>query len=313
MQKLPIVYHPRYNIGFWGLEKFHKFDSKKYGRVFDFLVSNKIITPDQVYEPSMISDEQLRLVHTQEYLNSLSDSATVALIAEMPLLSWMPGAVIERKVLDPMKYATGGTVLGADLAAQYGWAINLSGGYHHAKANEGSGFCIYADIPIAAYCLWQKKPEAKIMIVDLDAHQGNGNESIFNTEPRVKIFDMYNTEAFPWDDSAKKYIGYNYPLHARMSDEEYLAILKLELPKALDAEKPNFIIYNAGTDIFADDSVGNMKISAEGIIDRDIFVFMQARKRKIPILMVLSGGYASSSADIIGQSIANIIAFECGS
>lgn len=121
------------------------------------------------------------------------------------------------------------------------------------------------------------------------------------------IFDIYVNENYPFDYNARQYINFNYPVKIGINDNEYLALLKAELPKTLDQIKPNLIIYNAGSDIYQKHPLGQMKISAQGIIERDLFVFIQAKKHNIPILMVLSGGYSRESASIVSESIANIL------
>ncbi len=307
--KIPIIYHPSYDIGFFGLEKLHPFDSKKYGKVFNFLKNKYKFADDQIYKPDLVSEKDLLLVHSVDYLRKLEQSNYVSQIAEMGALSYMPNFLLQRNLLDPMKYATQGTVLGAELALKSGWAINLSGGYHHAKANSGEGFCFFADIPLAAYKLWQqpKYKNLKILIVDLDAHQGNGHESIFKDNPKIAVLDVYNRQIYPNDMQARKYIKYDYPVISNIKDKEYLELVKNGLEKAINTEKPELIIYNAGTDIFEKDPLGKMKISKKGIIERDFMVFKMAIERKIPILMVLSGGYTLESALIISESIESVI------
>jgi hypothetical protein len=206
--KVPIIYSPIYNITLGGLEKLHPFDAQKYGKIHAYLVNELGLSPDSFYAPPMISDQELLKVHTQAYLTSLLTSATVAQIAEIPLIACVPNILIQKYVLTSMRYATGGTILGAQLALQNGWAINLGGGYHHAKNNEGGGFCVYADAPLALTTLWETNPHLKAMIIDLDAHQGNGNSIAlkdeilsangqFKADARVALFDMYNKDVWP--------------------------------------------------------------------------------------------------------------------
>jgi len=318
-QKLPIVYSPDYNISFYGLEYLHPFDSKKYGKVFQFLLDHAGMKKEQFVVPTMITDQELLRVHTEEYLKTLEKSAVVAGIAQLGALAWLPNSQVQKHLLNPMRLATEGTIQAAELALKYGWAINLSGGYHHAKANSGGGFCFFADIPLAIYKVLDKKkaelsPDAfkqyKVLIVDLDAHQGNGNEDICGKgeyKENIDIFDIFNEQNYPHDEAAKAFITYKNPVKSGIKDAEYLGILETELPKALEKTKPKLIIYNAGTDIFENDPIGGMKISAAGIIKRDEIVFTLAHKHKIPIVMVLSGGYTKQSADIIGKSIHNFL------
>jgi histone deacetylase 11 len=186
-----------------------------------------------------------------------------------------------------------------------GWAINLSGGYHHTKSDRSSGFGFYADVPIAINMLWEDDPELKVLIIDLDAHQGNGNEAILKDDPRIFIFDMYHEDNYPGDDEVKKYIDFDIPVGS-MDAEGYMAIISKDIPAAIMESQPDLIIYNAGTDIYSQDPLGKMNVSKEGIINRDEIVFRNAVKNEIPILMVLSGGYTAESANIIGESIENL-------
>ena len=205
--------------------------------------------------------------------------------------------------------ATGGTIIGADLALEYGWAINLSGGYHHAKRAEpvAGGFCIINDICIAARKVLMKHPNYRILIVDLDAHQGNGHEDVAETEKQIAIFDVYNGKTWPGDFACQERINYNFPVDGRKTDDKaYLTLLAKELPKAIDTVKPDLIIYNAGTDVYYEDPIGCMALTKQGIINRDEMVFTHALTRNIPILMVLSGGYHAQSYAIISASVENI-------
>jgi histone deacetylase 11 len=307
--KLPLVYHENYNISFFGLENFHAFDTQKYGKIYNYLITKAGISKNQFCRPEEITDEELRKVHSHSYLATLHKNAskTFAQISEVPLFSLLPNSITRKKALRPMRLATGGTLKATDLALDYGWAINLSGGYHHAKRDKGEGFCVYADISLAACNVFEKNPNAKIMIVDLDAHQGNGHESISGPDKRITIFDVYGKYLYPRDEQVKQYIQFNYPIAGSIKDDDYLAIIKNNLPKAITIAKPNLIIYNAGTDIFKNDGFSHMLVSENGIIQRDEFVFVQALQHNIPIVMVLSGGYTKESARIISKSIKNLI------
>lgn len=305
--RLPIVFSKDYDISILGLENFHPFDSKKYGKVYKYLQDHVGVTESSTFTPTAVTDEQLLTVHTEPYLTSLKKSRTIAYVAEMPMLSKLPNSTLEKCILNPMKLATGGTILGAQLALDSGYAINLSGGYHHAKSGNGEGFCFFADINLAILELQKTKPDIKVMIVDLDAHQGNGHEAISGNADNIIIYDIYNGDIYPYDEEVKPFIDYNISISSHTSDSLYLSTLKTTLPRAISSSKPDFIIYNAGTDIYENDPLGALSVSKEGIINRDEFVFDQAIKGNIPILMVLSGGYTKESAQIIGESIENII------
>jgi histone deacetylase 11 len=146
--KVPIVYDNSYNIKCFGLEKLHPFDTTRPGKIFKELFAQRLLTHHNYFVPGEISEDDLKKVHTAEYIAALHNSSEIAEIAEFPLLAAVPNAWLQKWLLKPMRYATAGTVLAAQLALKYGWSINLSGGYHHAKDDGGEGFCVYADIPL---------------------------------------------------------------------------------------------------------------------------------------------------------------------
>jgi histone deacetylase 11 len=306
--RLPIVFDPGYDITFFGLEKLHPFDTKKYSKIAAYLQQH-ISPPPSFYSPIHISDNDLALVHTQSYLTSLTSSWKLGLIADMPFLALVPFRIAARILLEPVKKAVGGTVRAAELAQIYGWSINLSGGYHHAKSDVPvyGGFCIINDAGITAKKILEEHPDYKILIIDLDAHQGNGNADIAKNEKNIAIFDMYNADTWPGDFAAMERINFPVPLKAKTEDTKYLEILEETLPKIIDQVRPDFIIYNAGTDVYKKDPIGELSVSDQGIISRDEFVFTESTNRKIPIMMMLSGGYHKDGALIIGRSIENIV------
>jgi histone deacetylase 11 len=305
--KLPIVYTDKYNIRLYGIQKIHPFDTEKYEKIYHYLLHHSRINKNSFVKPKIVSEKQLLKVHTKEYLHSLMDSTTVAYIAELPYLSVIPNRILQKKLLNPMKYGAGGTIAGTELALEKGWAINLSGGYHHVKKDSGEGFCYFSDIALAIHTLWEKNSSYKVLFIDLDAHQGNGVASIFKDDSRIFILDLYNVDIYPNDLVAKKYIDYHFPIHSLTTDTAYLKIITQELPKVIDQTKPDFIIYNAGTDVLTGDPLGALQISINGIIKRDETVFRNALARKIPLLMLLSGGYSKQSGFVIGKSIMNIL------
>lgn len=142
-----------------------------------------------------------------------------------------------------MRLATGETVLACRLALKYGVAINLGGGYHHASSGWGGGFCVYADVPLAAKVLHDEGKTGRVMVVDLDAHQGNGTAAVFQGWPWASIFDLYQRDLFP---SQKEPEDYRLPVRPGLSGSEYLEMVRAALPGALDAVRPDLVIYNAG-------------------------------------------------------------------
>ena len=180
---IPVVYHPCYNITAFGLERLHPFDGRKYRRIHDALIERGLRRSADFVRPKKVSRRELLEVHVPDYLRSLRSSETLARILEVPVVRRLPESVIDWRILRPMRYAVGGTILASRLALEQGVAINLGGGFHHAAAAWGGGFCVYADIPLAAKILHDEGLARKVLVVDLDAHQGNGTAAVFQDWP----------------------------------------------------------------------------------------------------------------------------------
>lgn len=311
--RLPIVYSPKYNIGFLGLERLHPFDSRKYEKVHGGLIKSKLVRSENFTAPdSEVSHDTLLHVHSEDYLNSLNWSYNVAGLVEVPPVAVLPNFLVQRKLLSPMRWATAGSLLAAKLALEHKWAINLSGGYHHASAEKGGGFCVYADISLTVLEVHREFPHIKrFMIVDLDAHQGNGHSEdnangVFKPPINVHVFDVFNSIIFPNDVHAQTGITCAKKLHSGCDDTSYMEKIVDALPEEIDKFEPDLIVYNAGTDILVGDQLGRMDISQEGIIKRDEIVFEAAFARDIPVVMLLSGGYQQNNAAVITKSILNL-------
>ncbi|ETO30548.1 histone deacetylase [Reticulomyxa filosa] len=255
------------------------------------------------------------MLHPTRYLSKLTDSSAVAKFMEMSTLSYLPSSWIDNSLLRPMRYAVQGSLLASEKAIEYGWSINLSGGYHHASAEAGGGFCVYGDISLIVLRLQTKYSQLrKVMIIDLDAHQGNGYErdkhdGLFNKkckDMKVFIFDMYNQYIYPRDYESRRAIDYNGELSHHCSTDTFLKQLRQNLAPKIDHFQPEFVIYNAGTDCLEHDPLGNLDISEEGVIERDQIVFDECLKRNIPITMLLSGGYQKNNAAVITRSLLNL-------
>jgi len=307
-----IIYSPEYNISFRNLENLHPFDGCKYGHTWQELLSEfgNRLENWQIIPEEPVTVEELLTVHTPEYLQQLKDPFYVAQVLEVSDLE-IPYELLEQQILKGMLLATKGTILAGQWALNHGIAVNLSGGYHHASADRGGGFCVYCDIAIAINVLRQSQlldPDDAVMIIDLDAHQGNGTERVFSQDKSVYILDMYNQKNYPHDWLASERIDCNLPLNYGTKDEEYLNILKKQLPSFIEqVGKPKIAFYNAGTDICEDDPLGGLSISKKGILDRDKFVFHTLTEAGIPWVMVLSGGYTKDSYLLIANSVAYLL------
>jgi histone deacetylase 11 len=301
---IPLIYHPRYNITAFGLERLHPFDSRKYRRIHDALIALGVCRAGDFERPRPVSDHDLLRVHTREYLQSLRRPSVLAELLEVPAARRLPGWVLDWKVLRPMRYATGGTILACRRALEQGLAINLGGGFHHAAAARGEGFCVYADIPLAAAILHAEQRVSTVLVIDLDAHQGNGTASVFQGWPWAAILDVYEDDLFP---TQKEPEDYPLPVPPGLTGFEYLELVRRSVPKALDAIRPDLVIYNAGSDPFVDDPLTRLRLSREDLAERDLLVTRLVRERAIPLALVLSGGYSSESWRIHAVSIAGLL------
>jgi histone deacetylase 11 len=301
---IPLVYHPAYNITAFGLERLHPFDSRKYRRIHDALLSRGLRGKQDFVRPRPASREQLLTVHTPDYLRSLRSPGSLAGILEVPVVRRLPSWFIDWRILRPMRYATGGSILACRLALERGMAINLGGGYHHAAAGWGGGFCVYADVPLAVKILHDEGKLGRVLVVDLDAHQGNGTAAVFAGWVWAFILDLYEEDLFP---AGKEREDYPRPVGPGLTGVEYLSIVREALPVALDAVRPDLVVYNAGSDPFLDDPLARFRLTERDLADRDLLVVTEVRQRAVPLAMVLSGGYSDLSWKIHTDAIEGIL------
>jgi histone deacetylase 11 len=351
-----VVYHPGYNVTFFGFERLHPFDGRKYGRAYRLLrrqFGRRALARMTLRPRRPISRGELLAVHPAEYLDKLRNPAFVAGVLELPPLAKAPGWLADWRVLRPMRLATAGTVL----AAQYAMGdtdrddhdskgdddgscgandrrgtvvMNLGGGYHHASPPEGHGFSAYADVGLAVDRLRRPGPageparlgpDDRVVYVDLDAHQGNGVCRTFFDDRRVLIFDAYNRHIFPLDVKAQRRVDHDLPLSDGCPEAEYLRAVTTDLPRFLDAVcrrdgdggtgggsgRVRLAIYNAGTDPYEGDQLGRLRVSADGIFERDRFVIDQFAGRGLPTVVLTSGGYSGESYQMVARTAAYVL------
>jgi histone deacetylase 11 len=301
---IPLVYHPRYNITALGLERLHPFDGRKYRRIHDALVHRGLRRPKDFVRPRPATSTDLLRVHTEEYLRSLRRPDVLAGILEVPVVRRLPAWVIDWRILRPMRYATGGTSLACRLALEHGLAINLGGGYHHAASGWGGGFCVYADAPLAARTLHDERKIRRLLVVDLDAHQGNGTAAVFRGWPWASILDLYEEDIFP---ARKEPEDYPLPVPPGLIGGEYLELVRDTLPGVLDTARPDLVIYNAGSDPFVGDPLARFRLTGGELAVRDLLIVTAVRERGVPLAMVLSGGYSAQSWTIHTDAIEGIL------
>ena len=273
---LPVINHKDY---FAKIGDDHKFPINKFGELAKYLINKKIVK--EFHKPYPCSDETLKRAHSERYIkdikNKTLDKNGVKKIG-FPLVD----SVVQRSLV-----ATGGTVLASKLAINYGLACNTAGGSHHANFDGGAGYCVFNDVAVAAQYLLDRGLAGRILIVDLDVHQGNGSADIFKDNKNVFTFSMHSKTNYP----AKKSISdLDVELDDNMKDEQYLKLLKFYL-NHLNEENFDFVFYIAGVDIHLNDRLGRLKISDNGIKKRDEIVTENFFSKGVPLCGVLGGGY----------------------
>ena len=273
---LPVVNHEDY---FAKIGDDHKFPINKFSELAKYLIDQKIVK--EFHKPYPCSDETLKRAHSEKYIkeikNKTLDKNGVKKIG-FPLVD----SVVQRSLV-----ATGGTVLASKLAINYGLACNTAGGSHHANFEGGAGYCVFNDVAVAAYYLLDRGLAGRILIVDLDVHQGNGNSDIFKDNTNVFTFSMHSKSNYP----AKKSISdLDVELEDNLEDKQYLKTLKFYLNE-LNEENFDYVFYIAGVDIHHNDRLGKLKVSDEGIKERDELVTENFFSKGIPLCGVLGGGY----------------------
>ena len=274
--ELPVVNHKDYVAK---IEDDHKFPIKKFGELANYLIERKIVS--KFYEPNPCSIETLKEAHSENYILNVKNKK----LSEKDIKKI--GFPLNDSVVRRSFVATGGTVLASKLAINFGLACNTAGGSHHANFDGGAGYCVFNDVAVAAKYLLNRGLANRILIVDLDVHQGNGNSDIFKDNRNVFTFSMHSKSNYP----AKKSLSdLDVELKDNTEDKEYLDILKFNLAN-LNDENFDFVFYIAGVDIHYDDRLGKLKITDEGINLRDNIVIDNFFSKRIPICGVLGGGY----------------------
>ena len=278
---LPLVHHPAYVAP---MPAGHRFPMGKFGRLMAYLLEQRIVASEQVRVPDLAPPEWLALAHAPDYvaavLDQRLDEAAVRRI----------GLPITAAVAGRSRAANAGTVLTARLALEHGLACNTAGGSHHAFAACGSGFCVFNDVAVAACVLLREGLVERVLVVDLDVHQGDGTAAIFLEDPRVFTFSMHCRTNFPLH---KQRSDLDLALDAGLEDEPYLALLAEHLPGLLEDVRPDLVFYNAGVDPHVDDQLGRLALTERGLWRRERLVLETCLKARVPVAGVIGGGYAA--------------------
>ncbi len=280
MRILPIVHHRDYTAD---TPDSHRFPMQKFARLAHVLLHDGLV-PHGFHTPEPASRDQLLLAHSAAYvdgvLNNTLSSGDIRRI----------GFPLSPSVVRRAQLATGGTLLTAQLALEFGIACNSAGGSHHAMAGYGAGFCVFNDVAVAATNLLAQDPALKIMVVDLDVHHGDGTASIFADELRVFTFSMHCADNWPLTKPAS---DLDIALPVGTDDNAYRVHLTETLPGLLDAFHPDLVFYIAGVDPHKEDRLGKLSLTDNGLLARDRYVIEEVRRRGIKLATVLGGGYSS--------------------
>lgn len=278
----PVYAHP--------LPEGHRFPMLKYDLIPGQLLHEGTITKEQLFSPAPCEEEVVLLTHDKTYFDKLIQQTLTP--SEQRKIGFPQSPALTKREL----VITQGTIDCCAHAKQNGVALNIAGGTHHAFADHGEGFCLLNDMAVAANHLLQEDPAEKILIIDLDVHQGNGTAKLFENNPSVFTFSMHG--------------AHNYPFHKERSDLDiglkdgtdgptYLRLLHEHLPALIEQVKPGFAFYLSGVDVLDTDKFGKLKLSMADCRSRDAFVFHQLKQNNIPVTVAMGGGYSADTRIIV--------------
>jgi acetoin utilization deacetylase AcuC-like enzyme len=295
MLPFKVVYHPRYDLNLGA----HVFPSQKFRLIAEELVSSGIALPRDFLTPQPASDEDLLRVHTPSWVGKLKTGTLTASEIMKLEVPYSP------ELAEAVWLAAGGTILAAQRALQDGFGSNLSGGFHHAYADHGEGFCAIHDVAVAVRRLQSDSDIKKAMIVDTDVHHGNGTAAIFGDDSSVFTISIHQVNNYP---AHKPPSTVDLNMRDGAGDDEYLAALIPTVERCLDKFKPDMIFYVGGADPYCEDQLGGLLLTKAGLKRRDREIFEAARSRGIPVTTALAGGYARRVQDTVAIHVNTIIA-----
>jgi acetoin utilization deacetylase AcuC-like enzyme len=268
----------------------HRFPMIKYELLPLQLLYEGIACENNFFEPAIISEEDILAVHTKDYwlkLKRLNLSKQEIRVTGFPLSYQL----VKREM-----HIAQGTIDASLYALKYGCAMNIAGGTHHAFSYKGEGFCLLNDQAIAAQFLINKNLSSKVLIIDLDVHQGNGTAEIFKENDQVFTFSMHGAKNYPFK---KELSDLDVPLEDGINDTEYLDLLYHHVPKLIDNVKPDFVFYLSGVDILETDKLGKLSVTINGCRKRDEFILKICKNNNLPIVCSMGGGYSKEIKHIV--------------
>ena len=267
----------------------HVFPLQKYRIIYENLLMMGA-RKDRFFRSRAATDEEVLLVHTPKYLNRLRTAALSR--AELQALEMRFSPELVRFA----RLAVGGTILTARKALEDGLAVHIGGGFHHAFPDHGEGFCVLNDVAVAAAKVIAEKRVRKVMIVDMDVHHGNGTAAAFAGREDVFTFSVHQMDVYPSD---KPPGSLDVGLWSGAGDDPYLNAVRAHVPRIFEDFGPGLVLYLAGADPYEKDQLGGLKLTKEGLKERDKIVIEGARARGIPVAVVLAGGYAPEIEDTV--------------
>ena len=278
----PVYAHP--------LPEGHRFPMEKYNLIPEQLLYEGTLTQANFFEPAIQSEEDILTTHSADYFRKLQTQTLTTKEARKIGFPQSEELVLRERIINQ------GTLTAAHYARAHGVAMNVSGGTHHAFADRGEGFCLLNDIATAANVLLRDQIAKRILIVDLDVHQGNGTAAIFKDHPEVFTFSMHCAGNYPMD---KETSHLDIALPPGTTDELFLSQLKATLPRLIDQFQPDFAFYLSGVDVLATDKLGRMAMTRQGCKQRDRFVLETMKSANIPLTISMGGGYSPHIKDIV--------------
>lgn len=267
----------------------HRFPMVKYRMLRDALVEQEVLGEDELHEAIPVERETLLLAHTAEYVDSFIAGTVDPAIVRRIGIPWSP-AFVRRSLA-----STGGTLAAARAALNEGIAGNLAGGTHHAFADRGEGYCVFNDIAVASLALLAEERVARVAVVDLDVHQGNGTAAILGRDARVFTLSIHGRNNFPF---TKVDSTLDVPVEDGIGDADYLSLVEHALTRVL-AFAPDIIFYQAGVDVLHTDALGRLAMTHEGVMERDRLVIASALEHDVPIVLTLGGGYSKPISETV--------------
>lgn len=262
----------------------------KYELIPAQLLHEGIITRDNLFEPEPISEETILLTHDTDYWTRMKNLELTA--SEMRKV----GFPLSAQLVEREQRIAQGTIDCTHYARRYGAAMNVAGGTHHAFTNKGEGFCLLNDIAIATNYLIHRKKFQRILIIDLDVHQGNGTAQIFKSNSRVFTLSMHGKDNYPF---FKEQSTLDIELPNAIQDDAYLQLMNKHIPDVIESFQPEFVFYLSGVDILETDRYGKLHITPEGCKERDRLIFNWCKRYAIPVVTSMGGGYSPKISDIV--------------